>query len=513
MIKKIIACLTICFIITGIISPVFSDASALPQPNWSDPGISEIINISDLTGWMLNGGTFDVSQYTDSESFMNDYFNARTQTRLISPGEDAEDYYEVFPGFGINNQLVPGDIFARPLDTNRVIASSFRDHTGYGRRLSNEVNDALLSSGSLYDTKIPLLNEVEFANFVGYNHDALRLYSEFFNNEPNVPQPNPDPAYLSYIQKMNGHGDRQFTWYNMSSNVGGISVSAYPATDYTWYSHPAGYGSLQDISFGGNGRSANFISCTNLTTLNITSSDNIYTGSIILNDILFTNSYYNCSFDMALGGNNEYFVSRIYEKSNVKLFNNQTFTYTGSLTNVLNYFSNKIRNVNIYVDGKLWALVNEPVLPPSITPEFPDAIGGEDLPNTTWPISRPRAPYYTSVPGMLKAIEDAIEDDGKLDIDDLKPYLTDENGDPVPDPQFDHEPVPIPLPDPVNPDIIPGLPVLPAMPPEMPGFSGVSVLAEIINFTNQSLPTSLIITFWGIVFGLVILGLIKILHK
>lgn len=209
MIKKIIACLTICFIITGIISPVFSDASALPQPNWSDPGISEIINISDLTGWMLNGGTFDVSTYTDAESFMNDYYNSRVRTRLVSPSEDpSEDYYEVLPGFGINDNLYPASIFSysNPLDFNRVISSSFREHSGYGRRFSEEVNSALISSGDLYDTKIPLLNEIEFANFVGYNHNALNIYkNQFLIQEDEVITSDVPIEYFDVCNLINGN--------------------------------------------------------------------------------------------------------------------------------------------------------------------------------------------------------------------------------------------------------------------------------------------------------------------
>ena len=175
--------------------------------------------------------------------------------------------------------------------------------------------------------------------------------------------PQPDVYYTSYINKMNGHNDRQFTWYNMPSSVVGVGVRAYPATDYTWYSHPAGFGSLQNISYGANGQSANYISCTNLTSLYINQVNNIYVGSIVLNDVLFTNTYYNCSFDMSLDGNGQYFVSRIYQKSNVQLFNNQTFTYQGTLEQVFNYFSDKIRNVNIYVDGNPWAIVGQPQNP------------------------------------------------------------------------------------------------------------------------------------------------------
>ncbi len=522
MIKRILVTLTICLIITGLISPVFSSASALPQPNWTDPGISEIINISDLTGWMLNGGTFDVSQYTNAESFMNDYFNARTKTRLVSPGEDTEDYYEVFPGFGINNQLVPGESFSRPLDTNRVIASSFRDHSGYGRRLSNEVNDALLSSGSLYDTKIPLLNEIEFANFVGYNHDALKLYSEFFNSEDVTP--NPDPAYQGYITTINDRTPQatsygtSFFWGNTLSSPSSnrvfynngvqIDSSAGFANNYSW------------IVFNQNGQISTY-------------SNNSYNTIPILGCNIFdiyidnNNGVYNLTtstINQSLSANWAHFGYKnaftISKQDSGDAYFNGTNTYTlnwtpsfsGTLQECFDYISRKVKNVNIYVDGVPWSIVGT-VTTPTITPEFPDAVGGEELNTTTWPISRPRAPYYTSVPGMLRAIEDAIQDDGKLDIDDLKPYLTDENGDPVPDPIFDPEPVPIPVPDPVNPDVVPGLPELPVIPLNMPGYNGVSVLAEIINFTNQSLPNALIVTFWGVVFGIVILGLIKILHK
>ena len=68
------------------------------------------------------------------------------------------------------------------------------------------------------------------------------------------------------------------------------------------------------------------------------------------------------------------------------------------------------------------------------------------------------------------------------------------------------------------------LPPLPPLPPFFPtpdfpegdptsGFRGMSVLARIINITNQSMPSDVIVVFYGVVFGAIILGLIKILHK
>lgn len=510
MIKKIIACLTICFIITGILSPVFSDASALPQPNWSDPGISEIINISDLTGWMLNGGIYDVSTYTDAESFMNDYFAARTKTRL--EGSD----YVVKSSFGLEQQYyeVGDSAYAHPLDVNRVISSSFRDHSGYGRRLSNEVNNALLSTGSLYDTKIPLLNEIEFANFVGYNHDALNLYGlQFINTD--APEANPDPNYISYINTINGDDDingLDFFWKSYTDfPITGVNLSGIMNQDLSNYSWMVANLNNNIVP---SANSSNVCEAFDIFDIYITSSNGLYSFSnsnLYSKVIPYNNSVTDNKYPSQFRFYSTY-INASYWNTNPNASNNRSISRSNqTLEQCFQYLANKVRNVNIYVDGVLWAAAGKTA--PTITPEFPDAVGGEDLPTTTWPISKPRAPYYTSVPGMLQAIEDAIEGDGVLDIDDLKPYLTDENGDPVPDPIFDPEPVPIPVPDPVNPEIIPGLPEIPVIPLDMPGYNGVSVLAEIINFTNQSLPTSLIVTFWGIVFGIVILGLIKILHK
>ena len=68
---------------------------------------------------------------------------------------------------------------------------------------------------------------------------------------------------------------------------------------------------------------------------------------------------------------------------------------------------------------------------------------------------------------------------------------------------------------------VPGLPKLPPIIPpggsgdtnNVPnGFSGMSVLARIINVTVQSVPQPLIMCFFGVIFGMVILGIIKILH-
>lgn len=65
-----------------------------------------------------------------------------------------------------------------------------------------------------------------------------------------------------------------------------------------------------------------------------------------------------------------------------------------------------------------------------------------------------------------------------------------------------------------NLNIIPPLPILPDINSNDAnvGFQGMSVLARIINVTVQSCPEPLIMTFFGVIFGVVILGIIKILH-
>lgn len=512
MIKRVISCLSICLIITGLISPVISDASALPQPNWNDPGISEIINISDLTGWMLNGGTYDVSTYTDAESFMNDYYAGRTSTKLV----DGNDLY--YNQFGIGQDLynIGAKNFSNRLDTNRMISSSFREHSGYGRRFSVQANESLLNTGSLYDMKIPLLNEVEFANFVGYNYDALNIYKSGFLGD--FVQPDPDPSYSNYLSIINGTEVQSNYQYNFLRNST-VRSNFWPyvpeGVDFL-----VGNKTYYSCDYGG----SNFINnplSSQITFYNTVLTANVDTSTLSYSVTPSTDYWYPCS--SSNNSNTKYNTCiGVSYNSNINGFEcgwwktgpdagyQYNFSGFNNLNQLFNNMAARWHNINIYVDNVPWSILDTP--DPNV-PEFPDVVGGEDLPATTWPIFRPRAPYYTSVPGMLQAIEDAIADDGKLDIDDLKPYLTDENGDPVPDPIFDPEPVPIPVPDPVNPDVVPGLPELPVIPLNMPGYNGVSVLAEIINFTNQSLPTSLIVTFWGIVFGIVILGLIKILHK
>lgn len=211
-----------------------------------------------------------------------------------------------------------------------------------------------------------------------------------------------------------------------------------------------------------------------------TYSTNLYTGNVISTQSSSNGSYY--------------------------------YNTSGSLSSVLSYISSYFRNVDLYVDNVLWALAGSPPVDP--VPEFPDVVGGNELPATTWPVTIPKAPYYINLPGLRQAFQRAKNTDNQFDIMDLKDSLVDPEGDPVTDPELETVPIPLPNPDPINPEVVPELPNLPLIPPaDNPGFNGVSVLAEIINFTNQSLPSALITVFWGIIFGAVVLGLIKILHK
>lgn len=505
MIKKIIACLTICFIITGTLSPVFSRAEPIPiyTPNWDNPGIAEIINISDLTGWMANGGVYDITNFQNLDEFLTWYFKIRV------PVKDEDGNITFAPTYGYETYLDSYHSSPRFIEQSNIrgmISRSYQNKTGYGRRIQEQVDKALLEDGNLNNVNIPLLDKAEAAFFVGYNTNAINSYRGQFNSDqPEIETFAPDWA-IPYLNKINGNSSDGFFWSNYPNPIPQFNNSNRIFTlnngdwsDFTWITNA---NNIMETS-----THTAYVNGVDLLTLNITSNNGVYFVSFSGASTSYITIPNNTS-NWALKFNND--SSTVYDFSSIS---NLNLSSSGTIENVLSYLSNKVRNANIIVDNQIWSISGSNTSTP-IIPEFPDVVGGDELPTTTWTLTYPKAPSYINLPGLRQAFQRAKNTDNQFDIMDLTDSLVDPEGDPISDPEMETAPIPLPNPDPINPEVVPELPDLPLIPPaDNPGFSGVSVLAEIINFTNQSLPSELITVFWGIVFGAVILGIIKILHK
>ena len=151
----------------------------------------------------------------------------------------------------------------------------------------------------------------------------------------------------------------------------------------------------------------------------------------------------------------------------------------------------------------------------------------------------PNQDLYVDLINWKTLVEDKLEDGTDITFDDLidAGVITDSNGDAITDDDVDSVfqkrdiagVIAEELDDAVADDFVPNAPEPPDIDPDnwnfpefplpdidgftTPKTTGLSILARIINVTNQSLPSELITMFWGICITLVILGIIKILHK
>lgn len=215
----------------------------------------------------------------------------------------------------------------------------------------------------------------------------------------------------------------------------------------------------------------------------------------------------------------------------------------GDFDRAIDFVSKAFRNVNIYVNNELWSLST----PTSFSGSVPNAV----IDNSTDDGKIVSNPIYwvvdnnTGLPidsqinldkliDYLKGIIDGTNDDTSVDFGDLVDagVIEKQDGTVI----SDTDVIAVPVADVIDDAIadsdaldipvaaIGDIPPLPDLPPFFPtpdfpdgdptsGFHGMSVLARIINITNQSLPDDIIIVFYGVIFGAVVLGLIKILHK
>lgn len=173
---------------------------------------------------------------------------------------------------------------------------------------------------------------------------------------------------------------------------------------------------------------------------------------------------------------------------------------------------------NVVFIGATDVIDNIPMLPPDFT-DIIDMDSDDPAYDVVVPVDG--VPAWFDLTSLFDAIKLAIidaknpsnTDDGVLDIDKVidNSGIVDEDGEIVDTTTKDIADV---LDDPIEIDNTQDYPVIPLYtPPVHNAFKGTSILAELIDGTQSVLPEELILTFWGIVFVIFILGLLKILHK
>ena len=356
-------------------------------------------------------------------------------------------------------------------------------------------------------------------------------------------QPTPDIAYENYLNKMNTTGFffRNYPASNVVNQNGAIFtfVNALGSfSNYSWFTIDNGY-------FSSN--SAEKIVPSNPVIIFVTSNNGVYSVNQTVGGIdnqcqRWQNGSLNYTFRTFGFDSTSFFGNNFFGNLT------KTLSYSGTLQQVLNYLSNNIRNITLFVDGVLW--MNGSFISPAVS-EFNSSVPNGVIDSGTDDGKIVANPIYwvvdnnTGMPidsqinldkfiDFLNGIIDGTNEDTSVDFGDLVDagVIEKQDGTAITDADVIAVPIAdviddaITRADPISiPVAITGsLPPLPPLPPFFPtpdfpegdptsGFNGMSVLARIINITNQSLPDGLIITFYGVIFGAVVLGLIKILHK
>lgn len=387
-----------------------------------------------------------------------------------------------------------------------------------------------------------------------YNTNYINDYLDNMNIIENfIPVAPPDDASQSIqdsFVRINGSG------FDFIRNLQNIDISIVK-NGYYFYHLP-----FSIFSFYGANKNSNI---RNYTLTNISTQSPIFASSMGIDDIYIVsnndvysvtiyNHYDNLNLAFTGGtnaqgiptygnllssGNNQAFGNYLLGSSNFTMNNSNpnywdSLSYSGNLDGCFDFLSKHVKNVNIYVDGILYAQAGTSITS-GLSISLPNSVidsNTDDGKIVAHPI------YYPDTMNTDKAIDidldkviDAIASRIAQGADDITfDDIVDAgaavklDGTTLTDADTVVKDVSIPIArarvdtiDGVIPtiDVVPPLPPLPPLTPgdySGEGFNGMSVLARIINATIQGLPEPLILTFFGVVFGAVILGIIKILH-
>jgi len=452
--------------------------------------------LGDIGYGLLGGASFD---FNGTEYVIEDYGNLSDQLKAEAANRKTREFLQAYciarglPIPNVDPDLPATD--AKGFYKSNYFASSVRANWNEYKLAQDilEQNEAL---------RFPI-NPQSFADWSEYNNFWYDKYIDSFYTD-DVITVDPDPNYLTYIDNINGAG---FWWKNYAnSNGSGVGLRVYPPDLSTW------------VTQGSMSTSQNwiYVSSCSIRDLNIVSNNGIYSCrvSIPRDQMIYNFVDGGTSYQVGTPWDNKFLYS-----GNAYDFN---FSASGTLANVLNQVQNKFRNVNIYVDGIAWSLAGAPANP--LIPTFPDVIGGtQDDPYPAYDIVFPDTTNYDGtfdLTSIFDAIKEAIigasdSDDttsGTLTKEKVSDTFKDRAGEAVGELTKTMDAVlddSFPLEGTLNYPVLPPIPELPIS----NAFMGTTILAQLIDACQQILPEPLTLVFWGIIFILFIIGLIKILHK
>lgn len=495
-----------------------------------DVGSDILYQSWDMLQSLINGFTIGLSQYSgyaDKAAAMGAYY------------DDWGDVLTVLT----QGYLSPAEVEQPAISLNTVYPLDFGMDNAVMRDFIYQYG------GFVEDPTQPMyayINHKAIASWNRYQDGWIKRYLNAFESANEQIQVNPDPMYntfLAYINNRDSTNYNSFWFYDYPQTIANpysasqqVQIVTYPFTNYTiimpnnsnvanpfnptnnngnWY----GYAQLHHIA-------SLYINSNVNGTYNLSFSSDPITNSVLLKPNNEYYSWFNIKTDM---GVKNYGVSSAASSTyNVNLVNQ-------SLDNIFAFILAHFKNVNIFVDGECWTYVGvqtDPLVsaPDVIRNETGDIIGNDVL----FPTQDLRADLVK----FVELIDDKIMSGDDITIDDVidAGIITDANGNILTDENRDEylikksvstviadaladDPTAGFVPDaPLPPDEDPwnwNFPtiVIPEGGDSDPRSTGLSVLARIVNITNQGLPAELITMFWGIAITLLILGIIKILHK
>ena len=279
-----------------VVNGSYTDTDTLSQADYD-----ELQNTALLLKYLQNGGVVDVSN--------------------VSDGYSVSDLVSDFGNFV--KEVVPDLI-----DVINPFQSKF-EYTPLGNAMLNN-------------------NIYKFMGMLPFH--ALRSSDE--------PQPEPDIDYLSYINRINKRDltdNSTFWFYNCSEYWNQVRNNAFPVINYSWVTYS------NDLStiFGSSYVTPYMYPCE-LMSLYIFSNNDTYSFSVNVTSFPnFVTNQYNMFWKYGYIEyiNNTYTINGLGQGSYTPTPITNTFSYTGTLAQCLEYIAQHFKNVNIYVDGDLWSYV------------------------------------------------------------------------------------------------------------------------------------------------------------
>lgn len=558
--KRIIAFIGVTMMIIGMLSPlaVKADGGTISL----DIGLNAIdkMTLYELTIALQEGAELSWADLDLGSALLSNEEKAR---RILA-------YYK-YKAMGLVSEGAVSTIeflFDSEVDKDHETAAiTFQASSGINSTVKNSILDGIVNQyyDNTFDVKAPInLETIAFWNRYGTYY--INKYLKDMNAVPEGSDVNIPTAYVPYLNSINSDS----TFFGSPAVA---PIEDYPTVaDFFWKDYVDSSQSSEPFYYGADPAILHtFVSINNyLPTDDIgenaiayirNNNNNVWTSHIIgamsgVLDLYVTsiNGTYSVSCENLQQDFTPWFghtgqfrstghirmdvnnANMKYSFDSVSISDNTVVNkaYSGSLSEVLLYIALNFKNVNVYVDGQLWSLANYVPITGGLTVTIPDAVidnSNEDGKIVNVPIALPydsATDQFIDSNVNLDKVFDAITDKiaqgvTSIKLQDLIDVGAIEGTDGIPLTDSDFKIIPLislltkasvtPRDISID-DVIPSLPTLPSLGiGQNPAFEGITVLSRIINVTNQSLPEDLVMCFYGVVFGMVILGIIKIMHK